>query len=66
MSRTPNLLKIPGPFMKAVARLLQTAPPPKTAKDRKVIDDGLKALDEMKKKRAVLKKRAPAKAKKAR
>lgn len=47
MSRNPKLIKIPGPFMDAVKRLLQTAPPPKTTKDRKILDDGMKAIERM-------------------
>lgn len=34
MANTPKLIKIPGSFFDAVEKLLNTAPPPKTAKGR--------------------------------
>ena len=37
MANHPKLIVIPGPFLDAVEKLLRTAPPPRSAPERKLL-----------------------------
>lgn len=53
MPNHPKLIVIPGTFLDAVDRLLKTAPPPKSAKDRAEIAKGKRIIAKARKTRVV-------------